>query len=404
MTEVLFWFLISGVVWTYAGYPLLLVILARFTRRILVREPIEPSVTLIIAAHNEEKHIRKKLESVLQTDYPPPKLQIIVASDCSTDGTHEIVREFASQGVELVILPERRGKTAAQNAAARTARGEVIVFTDATTQFHNQTIRRLVETFADPRVGCVGAELEYVTPEGTPVGKGGSAYWRYERKLKELESQVNSLIGVSGCLYGVRASAYSPIDPDLISDFVVASDVFAKGYVTAYGRGAVAEEETHEEPGQEFDMRVRVAIRSIHALVRRVEILNPFRYGFYSVQLFSHKVLRYLVPELLLGILALNVGLVIGESRAPSLYRWMLGGQLAVYLAALLGWVCVRFRIRPPLLNIPFYFVHANAAAFWALIRYLGGERKVTWSRSVSAASGGLRATARVGGDSIDLS
>jgi len=258
--EALFWIFIGGVLWTYVGYPLLLLVLARFARRNLTRAPFEPSVSLVIAAYNEENDIRQKLTNSLQLDYPRDKLQIIVASDCSTDRTHDIVREFENKGVALVILPERGGKTAAQNAAVKKARGEIIVFTDATTQLHRRTVKDLVGGFADPQVGCIGAELEYVTVEGTAVGKGGTTYWRYEKKLKELESTVNSLTGVSGCLYAIRASVYTPIDPDLISDFVVTSEVFAKGYTTAYACGAIAQEKTHEDTSKEFDMRVRIAV------------------------------------------------------------------------------------------------------------------------------------------------
>jgi len=376
----LFWTLLGLVVWTYAGYPLLLTLLARLSRRTLRREPIEPSVTLIIAAFNEEKDIGEKLERSLTIDYPKDKLQIVVASDCSTDRTHEIVAAFADRGVELVALPERGGKTAAQNAAAKVARGEVMVFTDATTELAPTVIRDLVEGFADPRIGCIGAELEYVSEGGTAVGKGGGLYWRYEKKVKDLEARVSSLIGVSGCLYAVRTEAYRPIPPELISDFVIAGDVYSRGYITVYGRGAVSSEKTHEEAGKEFDMRVRVAIRSINALVKKAAMLNPFKYGFFAFQLFSHKVVRYLVPELLLLVLALDVWLVLRHVPPVLLYWVLLGGQAAVYGGAVLGWLCLRLKIKIPFVHIPFYFVVANLAALVAFIRYLGGERKVTWT------------------------
>jgi cellulose synthase/poly-beta-1,6-N-acetylglucosamine synthase-like glycosyltransferase len=376
----LYWTLLGLVGWTYVGYPLLLGVLGRLSRRTLEREPIEPSVTLIIAAFNEEKDIAKKLDDSLAIDYPKEKLQIVVASDCSSDRTHEIVESYADRGVQLVALPQRAGKTAGQNAAAKVARGEVMVFTDATTELASTVIRGLVEGFADDRVGCVGAELEYVSEGGTAVGKGGGAYWRYEKKVKELEARVNSLIGVSGCLYAVRTSAYRPIPPDLISDFVIAGDVFSRGYITVYGRGAVSSEKTHEESGKEFDMRVRVAIRTINALVRRAGMLNPFRHGFFAFQLFSHKVLRYLVPELLLAVLAITVWLVLGHVAPVLLYQVMLAGQVAVYVGAVVGWLCLRWKIKIPLVHIPFYFVHANMAALVAFFKYLRGERKVTWA------------------------
>ena len=385
IAALVFWGSLAAVAWTYAGYPLLLLALARLRPRARGAQPqsrsapFEPTVTVIISAYNEEKAIRQKLETTLELDYPSQKLEVIVASDSSTDRTHEIVRELAPR-VRLVALPERGGKTAAQNLAAAAAGGEVLIFTDATTALNRDSLRQLCACLADPRVGCVGAELDYVSEGGSAVGKGGGLYWRYEKRVKELEAQVSTLIGVSGCLYAVRAGAYRPIEPDLISDFVIAGDVFQRGFITVYGGGAVSSEKTHEETGAEFEMRVRVIVRTINALVRRARMLNPFRYGFFSFQLFSHKVLRYLVPELLLTILASGLWLALrGETAAP-LYRALTVGQLALYLAAALGWVRQKMGLRLPLVHIPFYFLVVNLAALWALVLYLRGERKVTWT------------------------
>jgi hypothetical protein len=378
--QVVFWLLLGTIFWTYAGYPALLVALAAFRAREVVTGVIEPKVTVIISAYNEEKDIRRKLENTLALDYPPEKLEVIVASDCSTDRTHDIVRELEPRGVRLAILPERKGKTAAQNLAASVATGEIFIFTDATTEFSRDTVRGLVQSFADPRVGCVGAELSYVSEGGTAVGKGGGAYWRYEKKVKELEARVHSLVGVSGCLYAVRAAAYRPIEPELISDFVVAGDVFSRGYITVYGQGTVSQEKTHEDAGKEFDMRVRVIIRTINALVMRGRMLNPLRYRFFAFQIFSHKVLRYLVPELLLAAFVVGVALSRSGSPYAPLYWALTVSQLVLYGAAIVGWLSLRLRLRIPLVHIPFYFVIANVAALWAFVMYLRGERKVTWN------------------------
>ena len=386
IVAVILWVALAAVAWTYAGYPLLLLTLARLRptshdpQHPHQSAPLEPTVTVIISAYNEEKAIRHKLESTLALDYPPEKLEVIVASDCSTDQTHDIVRALAPRGVRLVVLPERAGKTAAQNLAAAEAKGEVLIFTDATTELTRDSVRQLVARFADPRIGCVGAELEYVSEGGSAVGKGGSLYWRYEKRVKQLEGAVSTLIGVSGCLYAVRAGAYRPIEPDLISDFAIASDIFQRGFITVYGGGAVSSEKTHEETSQEFEMRVRVIIRTIHALVRRARMLNPFRYGFFSLQLFSHKVLRYLVPELLLAIFASGLFLALRGGPAAPVYRALTVAQLALYFAAAVGWLRQKLGLRLPLVHIPFYFLVVNLAALWALVLYLRGERKVTWT------------------------
>lgn len=378
--QLVFWILLGATAWTYLGYPLLLAALAHLRTRPLQTGALEPTVTVVISAYNEEKAIRRKLENTLALDYPADKLEVIVASDCSTDRTHDIVRELGPRGVRLAVLPERAGKTAAQNLAASVAKGEILIFTDATTEFNRDTVRGLVAAFADPRVGCVGAELEYVSEGGSAVGKGGGLYWRYEKRVKELEARVSTLIGVSGCLYAVRASAYRPIDPDLISDFVIAGDVFQRGFITVYGGGTVSSEKTHEETGKEFEMRVRVIVRTINALVRRARMLNPLRYGFFSFQLWSHKVLRYLVPELLLGVFGTGLYLALSDVPAAPFYRAFTVAQLALYLCAAVGWVRQRLGLRLPLVHVPFYFVVVNLAALWALVLYLRGERKVTWT------------------------
>jgi cellulose synthase/poly-beta-1,6-N-acetylglucosamine synthase-like glycosyltransferase len=379
--ELWLWSPLAAVFWTYAGYPLLLLVLARRRRPEGPPGALERSVSVIIAAHNEEASIAEKLESTLRLDHPGPPIEIIVASDCSTDRTHEIVRGFQDRGVKLIVMPERRGKTAAQNAAARQARGEILVFTDATTRLPADAVRNLVQGFADPRVGCVGAALDYVSEGGTAVGKGGSLYWRYERAVKNLESRANSLIGVSGCLYAVAASVYAPIEPDLISDFTIALRTYEKGYITTYAAGTVSQEKTHESARREFEMRTRIIIRTIHALVRNARMLDPFRHGLFALQLWSHKVLRYLVPEFLLAVLCLSAVLAVRPGPRTLLYQVLLGLQLFAYLAVpALYWAPVRAGIRIRGLQAPLYFTQANAAAFWALVSYLRGERKVTWT------------------------
>lgn len=380
VAELALWTLIAVVIWVYAGYPALLAVVARARPRALLRAPIEPTVTVIIAAHNEERDIARTLETALALEYPRQKLEVVVASDCSTDGTHAIVAGFAERGVRLAALPERGGKTAAQNAGARVARGEILVFTDATTSFSPDMLRALVPGFADARVGCVGAALEYRSERGTAVGRGGGLYWRYEKRVKALESAANSLIGVSGCLYAVRARLFTDIEPDLISDFTTVLDVFAKGYLTIYGQGSVSREKTNEDARREFEMRTRVAIRSFHALARRAWMLNPFRYGLFAVQLWSHKLLRYLVAEMLAAALVITALLALSPGARVDLYQALLALQLGGYSMMGLFLLAVRLGVKARAVSAPVYFAQANAAAVWALIQYLRGERKVTWT------------------------
>jgi len=194
-----------------------------------------------------------------------------------------------------------------------------------------------------------------------------------------MEASVNSLIGVSGCLYAVRRELFPVIASDMISDFVIVGELFEKGYVTAYSHGAVAIEKTLEDTRQEFDMRVRVAIRSINALIRYARMLNPVKYRLYSIQLISHKVLRYLVPEFMIALLVVHIALVVeGTSAFP--YGLLLAAHLSIYGIATLGWIANEVGVRIPGLHIPFYFMQVNLAALWALICYMRGARKTIWT------------------------
>ena len=177
-------------------------------------------------------------------------------------------RPISRPGDQAGHPASRAGKTAAQNAAVEEATGEILVFTDATTILRSDAVRQLVKGFADPRVGCIDAPHETVSRAGTVVGLGGRTYRSYESRIKELEARVNSLIGVTGCLYAVRRSLYAPIDPDLISDFIIASKIYSRGYISVSSYGIHTEEVAHEDASREFEMRVRVVIRSIHGLVR----------------------------------------------------------------------------------------------------------------------------------------
>src|SRR6202050_1176701 len=298
--------------YVYILYPLLVRTLAtRFGVRV-ERRPEWRRVTVIVTAYNEQNCIRAKLDNLAALNYPPDLVDILVASDGSSDSTEEIAANYDARRIRVLRVEGRRGKTACANAAAVAASGEILVFTDATTRLHPDALRALIENFADPKAGCVGGRLEYVTDVDNATGCGGEAYCSYELRVSASESALGSLIGVSGCLYAVRKSAYRPIDPELISDFVIAMRMREQGLRTVLAPDAVCFEETLENGGHELSMRVRVAIRSLNALVRERKFLNPLKYGRFAWQLWSHKVLRYASPLLWLARLAAEAG------RAPK--------------------------------------------------------------------------------------
>jgi cellulose synthase/poly-beta-1,6-N-acetylglucosamine synthase-like glycosyltransferase len=374
-TELIFWLSSAALLYAYAGYPLLVGLVSVFRPRTRARGAFQPTVSVIITAYNEERDLAAKLENTLALDYPQELLEIIVASDCSSDRTDEITREFSSRGVQLYRQPQRLGKTTAQNSAVERARGEILLFSDATTMYRPNVLRAMMPNFADPTIGCVAGRLIYVDPTESSVGRGAVSYWSYETFLKKHESRAGSLIGASGCLYAVRRSAYLPLYPEAHGDFIIATKMIQQGLRTVFEPEAVCTEETNRQVDNELNMRVRVIAQTFTDLWRHRQMLNPFRSGFFAVQLLSHKVLRYLVPFFLMTVFAASAILA-----ANSLfYRIVLAAQVIGYLCAALALVLERVGIHSRLLVFPQYFVLANLAAVIALYKLMRGERFARW-------------------------
>lgn len=296
ITQFIFLISIAALFYVYAGYPILVWLVSQLAPKNIKRGVFEPNVTVLITAYNEEKDIRVKIKNTLKIGYPKEKLEILVASDGSTDRTDEIVREFASEGVKLFRQEGRKGKTYTQNKAIEQAKGEIILFSDATTAYQIDVLREILPNFADESVGCVAGKLVYVDETKSNVGKGAKQYWNYETFLKERESLACSLIGASGCLYAVRKSAYQPMYPEACSDFLICTIIYRQGLRSVYEPKAICTEETNRQADKEMRMRVRIISQTFIDLWRNRDMLNPFRSGFYAIELTSHKVLRYAVP------------------------------------------------------------------------------------------------------------
>lgn len=361
--------------YTYIGYPLFVYLVSRMFPKHSAKEEIEPDVTVLITAYNEEKDIRRKLENTLKIDYPKEKFEILVASDGSTDRTDEIVREFSDHGVKLFRQEGRVGKTVTQNNAVEQATGEIILFSDATTMYKSNVLREMLPSFADEKIGCVAGKLIYVDKAETGVGKGAKSYWSYETFLKESESRACSLIGASGCLYAVRKSAYKPMYPEACSDFLIATVLYKQGLRTVYEPNALCTEETNKRTDKEMQMRVRVISQTFTDLWRNRSMLNPFRSGFYAVELISHKVFRYAVPVFLSLILISSLILAFNS----TFFGVVLILQIIFYFSALVGWILEKFGKQSGILAIPLYFVLTNLASLIGFYKFLRGERYARW-------------------------
>jgi cellulose synthase/poly-beta-1,6-N-acetylglucosamine synthase-like glycosyltransferase len=373
--EIVFWLSAAALVYAYVGYSLLIALISWLRPRPVGRDNVSPSVSMIITAYNEERDLAAKLENTLTIDYPRELLEIIVASDYSSDRTDEIVRSFAERGIVLLRQAQRLGKTAAQNAAVDKARGEIILFSDATSLYQADVLRKIVPNFADSTVGCVGGRLIYVDPNDSRIGRGARSYWNYETFLKRHESRACSLIGVSGCLYAVRRAAYVPLYNEACSDFIIATKMIEQGLRTVYEPEAICSEETNQRDDNEMKMRVRIIAQTFTDLWRHRRMLNPLKSGLFGWQLFSHKIMRYAVPLFLIAIFGCSIALAPGS----LLYRIALVLQIAGYASAVFAWILEKIGVRSRLLALPHYFVLANVASLLAFFKFLRGERYARW-------------------------
>lgn len=373
--EIGYWMIAATVFYAYFGYSLIIVVLAQFIRRPVRSAEIEPRVTYLITAYNEEKNLRAKIEQVLSLDYPRDKLEIIVASDGSTDRTDDIAREFSDRNVRLLRVEGRVGKTQTQNCAVKEATGEIVIFSDATTFYEPSAIRRIVRNYADPEVGAVSGRYEYRNPTGAPIGFGSVLFWSYENLIKRSQTSIRTISGCCGCIYSVRRDLYEPLPADIISDLCEPLKILEKGYRIVFEPEAIAYEETTEKTAEEFHMRVRVVTRGMRGLLFMRKLFNPVLFGFVSFQLLSHKVLRWLVPIFAILFFAVNAALV----GVHWFYNMTFVLQLAFYGAALLGLLAEKRGIGIRIFSVPLYLVTVNAAALVAMYRIWKGHKAVTW-------------------------
>ncbi len=373
--KLLFWIAFFGIIYTYGGYFLLLAVITAFKREKTCGITPLPSVSLIIAAYNEEAAIGRKLEESLKLDYPKDKLEIIVASDASTDRTDGIVKRFAQRGVVLVRQDKRKGKTATQNMAVDKARGEILVFSDATTCYKKDAVKKLVRNFGDAQVGMVGGEEVFLEDVSGRMLEEVSLSWDYEKTLRRLEGKFGTLIGVSGCIFAIRRELYEKLDENLIENFALPLRVIEKGYKVGLEKEAIGYEKTAAKSKDEFKRKARIVSGGINVLFRMRRLLNPLRYPKVAFQLISHKVFRWLTPVFLVGLFISN-SFLLNESL---FFRIFFLVQTTCYLLAI-GGVAVRgSNTYVKILKIPFYFCLVNLAVIAGIFKFLFRDNKVIW-------------------------
>jgi len=364
-----FWLSFCFLAYLHFGYPALLWILGKIRPRPVRRGDVTPFVDLVIGAYNEEAVLRQKIENCLALDYPVEKLRVTIASDASTDGTHAIAGEYSHRRVRLVVAPGRRGKAANFREIAPTLTGDILLFSDAGSLYRPDTLRKLVNNFADPDVGLVGGRIRYVNPDATSVAQGEGLYWRYEVFLRAAESRIGSAMVVSGAVYAIRRQLYRPVADHLPDDFMSPLNVLDQGKRVIYEVETEILERMATSARAEMETKIRIVSRNFAALMRMKHLLNPLRNPLVAIQLLSHRLLRWFVlpaAVVQLGGCALAVG--------DPLYGALLAGQVLFYLLAAAGYLMDRSGWRSRLAYLPYYFVVVNLSAALGVLRSLAGR------------------------------
>jgi cellulose synthase/poly-beta-1,6-N-acetylglucosamine synthase-like glycosyltransferase len=369
---VLFIIFTGGVLYAYAGYPLLLALLSHW-KKVTGHVPDAsdealPSIALLIAAHNEETIIAEKIENSLRIDYPRHKLRIVVVSDGSTDGTDDIVRRYEAREVSLFRIEPRCGKSPARNAAAAAATSDILVMSDANAMYGPDAIRKLARHFTDTSVGAVCGDLRLLREHG-----GENLYWRYEKWIKRLESRFHSIIGANGSIYSIRRCLYTPLPAEVDDDFLEPLHVYLEGHRVRYEPAALSVERDikTKNMAREFAAKRRTVLRGIQSLHYLSKNAAPFEHPALAFELVSHKIFKWLVPFFLIGLLA-TTALMLDQTFFAAVFA----AQILMYGCAIAGVATGRRAF-----YIPTFFAVTNAAVLAAVIAFIAGKRSITWEK-----------------------
>ena len=385
----LFWFLLFSILYCYLGYPVLIYFLSQWKPWPVSRKPITPSVSMVLSVWNEDDVIETKLKNILDLDYPADQIEILIASDGSTDQTVPIVRRYVSERIKLFDFPDRGGgageggggKMVRLNELARQAQNEIIVFTDARQEFSPSAIRYLVKNFADPKVGCVSGELIFkAMKEGTSIGV--NVYWEYEKFIRNHESQFHSMLGATGAIYAIRRELYSPVPVQaVLDDMYIPSKIVLKGYRAIFENEALAYDKPADSPLEENRRKTRTIYGNYQLITLLPKIYMP---GVSPVafQMFSHKLLRIIMPFFLIMLFAVNMQLY-----QEKIYYYFFIAQIVFYSMALLGGLArqVNYGILNFIFRIcyvPYVFCLLNFSAFSGFLKFIMGQQSVTWQKA----------------------
>lgn len=378
-------FFLCGVIllfYTYLGYPLFFFVLNKLfysnSDRPHSENYYKPSVSILVAAYNEEKVIQEKIENCSRLDYPQDLLNIWIASDGSVDKTNEIVNTYSGKDARIHLLEfSRTGKSGILNKAMTSIKSDIVVFSDANTLYANDVLNKLVMHFSDKMVGCVCGRLIYRNPGEVISGKGESFYWRYETALKKLESTSGYVAGANGAIYAIRRELFEPLPSKTINDdFMISMQIVKKGYKCLYEENAIAYEDVAPTMESEFNRHVRDGAGHYLAIYPLLGLLNPFL-GMRSLIYWSHRFLRWAAPFILILLFIAN-----GFLLERVFYKGLFILHVGFYLLAIVGLMSIKSKRLPFFMYIPFYFCNLNLALLVGFINVVTGRQKTTWERT----------------------
>ena len=391
--KITFWSLLFIIVYTYVGYGILLFVIIKIRRffkignKVEINPSYEPEVTLFITAYNEKDYVSAKMKNSLELEYPNEKINIVWVTDGSDDGTPDLLKGYPNTTVHH--LDERNGKIGAMNRGMDFVKTPIVIFSDANTSLGKESIRRIVNLFGNPKVGCVSGEKRIVDKESDIAsGAGEGMYWKYESQLKKWDAELYSVVGAAGELFAIRTKLYRHVEKDtLLDDFMISLRVAQDGYTIQYDSEAYAIETASANVKEELKRKIRISAGGIQSIVRLRSLLNIFKYGTLSFQYISHRVLRWSLTPLclvllipVLSIIAVNEGLL-----SLQLYPVLFWLQVLFYAAALLGWFLENRETSVKILFIPYYFFIMNLSVVLGFFRYMKKSQSVNWERSKRA-------------------
>lgn len=393
--EILFWILFFIVFYTFAGYASLVAVLLFFrkifqTKKSFPELGIEelPHVCMFVTAFNEADYVDMKVKNMMELDYPADKMQILWITDGSDDGTPEIIGKYPN--MEVHHLQDRKGKIHAMNRGIQFVNAPIVIFSDSNTILCRDAVKIIVNTFSDPKVGCIAGEKRVLSKDSdNAAGSGENLYWKFESWVKRMDSDLNSAVGAVGELFAIRTNLFEQVENDtILDDFIISLRIAEKGFRIAYTPDAYAIETASVSVAEELKRKVRIAAGGLQTIMRLKGLLNPFRHGLLSIQYISHKVLRWTIAPIALFCLPLVNFFILPEEleiRTFNFFSYFFYLQVFMYLLALLGWMLEQRKIRFKLLFIPYYFTAMNYASLRGWVRFLKGKQSVNWEKSQRA-------------------